>query len=307
MTLHVVVRSYGGENQKRRPSYYSKVLTLSSVVRALARVPEAEAIFLNDGPVPPDRLALMQRAGRVVSLGEEPAGMRASYRAALALADTEGWPDEDVVAFVEDDYLFTEDAFLALVEAVHELVEVSYFSLYGTRPDEADPASRHEHSLPRDWVSAPERRVGERLWFNRASITSTFAARVGALRADLPIFAQCMRPFRRRFFDHETCLLYQGVQPYHGRELFFGLPDDFEASPRGLLRAFVLVPFRMAMNRTARRQAEPHLLYTVAPNLATHLEHPVISPDRDWAAVAAEVEAWRAEQAVPRLDPEEPA
>jgi hypothetical protein len=30
----------------------------------------------------------------------------------------------------------------------------------------------------------------------------------------------------------------------------------------------------------------------VTPNLATHLEHLVISPDRDWVAVAEEVAQW---------------
>jgi hypothetical protein len=57
----------------------------------------------------------------------------------------------------------------------------------------------------------------------------------------------------------------------------------------------VLVPFRIALNRLARRRHAAHLLYVVTPNEATHLEHPVISPDRDWEAVAIEVTRWAAE------------
>ncbi len=57
---------------------------------------------------------MMERFGRVVQLAERPQGLRASYRAALLLCTTEPWSDEDVVSYIEDDYLFTEDAFLAL-------------------------------------------------------------------------------------------------------------------------------------------------------------------------------------------------
>jgi glycosyltransferase involved in cell wall biosynthesis len=292
MTLRLVYRSYGGENTKRRPHYYSKVLTLTSFVQAARRVPGAEVIFLNDGPIPADRLAIMRRFGEVVQIANQPRGLRASYRAGLALAQTRPWSDHDVVYYVEDDYLFTPDALGYLVEAVVGLPEASYLSLYGNRPDYADPNVRAEHSLPRDWAPAPDVQVCGRIWYNRAGIASTFAARVGVLRADFPIFLQCMLPFRRRFLDHETCLIYQGFVPYHGWELLLGLPEDFTLSARGVLRTIVLIPFRIALNLRARRQQEPHLLYTLTPNEATHLEHPVISADRDWEAVAAQVADW---------------
>ena len=98
--------------------------------------------------------------------------------------------------------------------------------------------------------------------------------------------------------DNETCLVYQGYVPYHGRELLFGLAGDFVPSLRGVARTLVLVPFRIAINRLARRRRDAHLLYALTPNEATHLEHPVISPDRDWRAVAIEVSQWAAEQGI---------
>jgi hypothetical protein len=292
MKHHLVYRSYGGENRKQRPQLYSKLLTLTSFVRAASRLAEADILFLNDGPVPPDRLAVMEQFGRVVQLAEEPQGMRASYQAALLLCTTEPWSDEDVVSYIEDDYLFTENAFLALAEASAELPQVCYFTLYGDRPDYSDPDSRITYSLPRDWTPAPDLRAGDRTWFHRAAIASTFSARVGTLRADLPVFFACMRPFRRRFLDHETCLIYQGYVPYHGRELLLGLPGDFLPSVRGVARAVFLLPFRIALNRLARRRGTANLLYAISPNEATHYEHPVISRDRDWDAVAVEVAEW---------------
>jgi hypothetical protein len=251
-----------------------------------------DVVFVNDGPIPGDRLAIMHQFGRVLPIADRAQGMRTSYRYALGLADRESWADDDVVSFHEDDYLYTADAFTALADAAARLPEAGYFSLYGDRPDYQAADVRRTHSIPRGWNPAPDRMVGDRRWFNRPSITSTFAARVSALRADLPIFYQCMRPFRRRFLDHETCLLYQACVPYHGLELLTGLPNDFEASLRGVVRTAVLVPFRIALNVRASRQPEPHLLYVLTPNEATHLEYPVVSDDQDWSAVAAEVLQW---------------
>jgi hypothetical protein len=292
MTLRLVYRSYGGENHKRRPYYYSKGLTLTSFVQAAQALPGAEVIFFNDGPIPGPRLELMERFGRVRQLADTAQGMRASYRAALSMVRTEPWADEDLVAYVEDDYLFTPEALVRLAEAGPALPEAAYFSVYGSRPDLADPQARIDHGLPRHWSPAPDLRVGDRVWFNRCSIASTFAGRVGAIRADLPIFFQCMLPFRKRYLDHETGLVYQGHPPYHGMELFLGLPEDFTPSARGVVRTAVLTPFRVALNLRALMQREPHLLYTLTPNEATHLEDPVISPDQDWEAVAAQVADW---------------
>lgn len=292
MTIHLVYRAYGGENNKRRPSYYSKLLTLNSFVRAAQRVPEVDVVYLNDGPIPAERLAVMESSGRVVSLGDTAGGMRASYLSGLRFPDREGWADDDVVMFVEDDYLFTAEAFVAFREAVDALPEVSYFSLYGERPDFHSAAGRERFAIPHGWHPQPDLVVGERIWFNQPSITSTFAARVGALRADLDIFVLCMGPFRHRFLDHESCLIVQGAIPYRGWQHVSGLPGDFEPSPRNVLRAIALIPFRFRLNKRARQQLRPHYLYALSPNEATHVEHPVISPDRDWEAVAHEVQAW---------------
>lgn len=292
MTIHLVYRSYGGENHKHRPAYYSKRLTLSSFLRAAERLPQADIVFVNDGPIPDDRLALMAGSGRVLSIGAQPSGMRASYTYALGLPDREGWPDADVVMFLEDDYLFTVDAFTALADAVRRLPEAGYFALYGERPDYGTADDRERYSVPDGWHPQPDLVAEGRTWFNLLSTTSTFGARVAVLRADLDIFEQCMRPFRRRFLDHETCIIVQGAIPYRGWQLVTGLPGDLELSPRGLARAAVLLPYRFALNRRARRQIRPHLLYAVTPNEATHLEHPVISPDRDWETIARETLLW---------------
>ena len=296
--LHLVLRFYGGENHKNRPPYYSKLLTLTSFVRAASRVADAEVIFLNDGPVPQPHLDLMHRYGTVRQIPNGPVGMRASYWRAVTLPRAHPeWPDTDILSLNEDDYLFRPDAFQALAEAASDLPEAQYFSVYGTRPDPSDPNVREVHSLPRDWAPAPDRLVDGRTWFNQPGITSTFSGRVGAFRSDRVVFRHCMIPFRHRFLDHETCLINQGYVPYRGSDIVHGLPGDFEPGLRGVIRTLFLIPFRLALNaHAAMRGGRRHLLYCLTPNAATHLDLPVISPDHDWAAEARSVAQWAAEQ-----------
>lgn len=294
--MKVVVRSYGGDNRKGRPSFYDKDVALASILRATDRV-DADLYFVNDGPIPPHRLETMAAAGEIIPIPGGPVGMRDSYRFALDLPSARGWADDDVVSFHEDDYLLAADAFVALGEAARGLPGVAYFALAGVRPtDIDDPVERKAHQTPRGWRPAPDADVAGRAWIHVMSTTSTFAARVGALAADRDVFEQCMRPFRRRFLDHETCLLYQGVVPYHGAELLTGLPGDFDPAarglPRALLRTLVLVPYRIGLGLRARQQREPHLLYAPAPPLATHMEIGGLAPGRDWATEAADVRDW---------------
>lgn len=296
MGLKVVLRSYGGDNDKGRPEFYSKDLVVASFVRAAraaSEVEDIEVFFVNDGPIPRLRLNFMERCGRVLQIPDGPVGMRDSYRYGLDMPQKYGWSDDDIVAYVEDDYLLVEHAFTTLIEGARALPEASYFALTGSRPtDYDDPAQQRLHGLPRGWRPLPDRVVGDDTWIHVLSVASTFAARVGPLRADRDIFEQCMRPFRNRYLDHETCLLYQGVVPYRGTEFFFGLPGDFVPGVRGVLRAGALVPYRVLLNRRARRQRTPHLLYAVQPSVATHLEVAMMNPARDWEAEAEAVTDW---------------
>jgi len=296
LELRLVYRSYGGENQKRRPPYFSKLLTLVSFLRAASRAPGADIIFLNDGPIPPERLQLMERFGEPHFIDKGPVGMRRSYRCGLALPDQLGWQDEDLVSYNEDDYLFTEEAFIALEGAARELASVSYFTLYDSSIDDDHPRGLRRHEIPRSWRAQPDLVVGQQRWRNIQATASTFSARVGALRQDLDIFYQCMVPFRHRLLDTETCLLYQGYVPYHGAELLTGLPGDFVLSPRGVIRAVGLFPFRVALNARARRQRRPHHLYALTPSAATHLETGQITKDQDWFTEALQSVEWAEKQ-----------
>lgn len=298
MTLKIVVRSYGGENRKNRPAFYSKLVALQSLLRAVQGLADAdragpEVVFLNDGPVPDDRLRLMEAAGEVVTLPR--VGMRRSYVAALRLAITRGWSDDDLVWFSEDDYLYTPEALSGLVDAA-ETLDADYFALYGGTADL--PVEDGKVLFPRGWHQGEAAVVNGRRWLRGVSTTSTFAARRGALRTDFSIFLQALLPHRTMLRDHDTCVVFQGYEPHRWADLAHDLVGRADGTPRQRLREAALVPFKAALNlRSHRRPANRRVLMTASPNLATHLETAMIAPGTDWARVARETAAWAAGEA----------
>jgi len=105
--LFVVYRSTGPDRFPRRPPYFDKLLCLRSFLLSFRRVGgEKRILFLNDGPVPDERVALMRRWGSVIDLpglGNGPSFRRA-VESALAM------PDGTVAYLAEDDYLYLEPA-----------------------------------------------------------------------------------------------------------------------------------------------------------------------------------------------------
>ena len=163
--------------------------------------------------------------------------------------------------FCEDDYLHTPDA-VQVLRALEPHPEASYVALYGATPDYANPREfPHGYRYPDGWPVQPEIEADGYRFVQAVSTTSTFGARLGALRADYPIFRQAMFPFRHRFLDHETCVIYQGRRPYTPMEHLTGPSHEFEPTPRGVARAAFLVPFRVGLTLRSRRNAhDPHLL-----------------------------------------------
>lgn len=296
MTVHLVYRSYGGDNDKDRPRWFGKLLCAASFVRA-AHEAGLRVHWLNDGPIPEDRMRLMEKFGDVLTIAGGPVGMRRSYVTALRYAIESQWPDDDVVYFCEDDYLHLPDSLRSL-QAVAEQSGVSYFALYGLTPEFAnEKEAPGAFAYPKHWKALPPIEAGGVQWVHGVSTASTFGARLGALRQDYGIFRQAMFPFRHRFLDHETCVVYQGRYPYHDKEYVLGPRGDFVPGLRGVVRAAVLVPFRLALTvRAGMQSRHPHPLYTAAPNIACHAEVGVMNPGRDWDAVAEDARRWAIEQ-----------
>ena len=294
-TVRPIYRSYGGENLKGRPAYYSKALCLASFLQAVEHA-SVRPVFLNDGPIDSDLVALMTRHGDVVQLGDRPLGMRASYRAALEHPLKASWSDSDVAYFCEDDYLHRPEAFTVLGEAADSIPEAAYFALYGGTRHHPVFGPGVPLRFPPGWRHRPDVVVSGSTWVNIPSTASTFGARVSALRDDLGIMRQGMVPYRSRLLDHETCLAVQGQRPYTAKEVLIGpAATRFRHGPQAVAENVVLSPFRLAFNlRSLSRRRRPHLLYAADPNLACHLETTFMSPGVDWDAEAVRSAEWAA-------------
>lgn len=285
MRLHVVYRTSGGENAKPRPPFYSKLLALCSVLRAAREVTGAELVFMTDGAIPDDRLRLMARHGEVVPSRRGPprsshVGFVESYLAALDVPRERGWPADDLVYHVEDDYLHRPEALAALVAAAEGIPQASYLALYGS-------------ILYHD---AGSYRPEGRLWLRAYSTTSTFASRVGTLAEDRSIHRLGVY---LPGVDTQICRAYRGVQPLSVLDVLAGLRgeigDDAPFRWRWKLAAIATAMKALALRRALR----PHVLVAPAECLAVHMELPYLGTgaDRvDWPSVAADVRAWAAEE-----------
>jgi hypothetical protein len=293
--LHVVYRSTGRENRKPRPPFYHKQVSLLSFLRtAEACETPVEIVFLNDGPIPPERLQLMSAAGDISSVPlatELPGGARArhalrhgrggggpirSYLEALALVHERGWPDDDLVYFVEDDYLHRPEALEDLLAAAEAVPQASYFAPSGSII----------------WPDTDGFVVGNRNWFTAESCTFTYAARISALKDDRLIHR--IGVFAGNTFDRAICRTYQGIRPYQWNhmvgDLISGRPgpaEPFSARMKRISLQTVMNLFAIKVG-VGRRQ----VLIVPEPAQAAHLELATLPPGIDWAAVAADTAEW---------------
>ncbi|OHV47999.1 hypothetical protein [Pseudofrankia sp. BMG5.36] len=295
MRLYVVCRSVGSENAKNRPSFYNKTLALASLLRAVENVDiPTQVVFANDGPIPPERLAMMSGAGEVLPI--RCGSNRSSYRLVLRLPRIRGWDANDLVWFAEDDYLYAADALAGVVAAAGKLPEADYFTIY-SRLRFAPGATRR-----RPTISALDRAEGDdeavpidrARWYRAVSSTSTFGAWVHTIVADERLLRTA--PFVGGAFDHATCLAYQGYRPFGLSELAGEPLDEPEEHPavKRVARRVALTGVRSTLNAVALARPEHSRRVLVAPDpdLATHMEMGQLAPGTDWEAEVRSVEEW---------------
>jgi hypothetical protein len=294
--LHIIYRSYGGENNKGRPAFYSKVVALASCIRAFEGLEAgtAEIIYLNDGPIPADRLRLMERSGEILAYSR--LGMKGSMRRALAIPYERAWPADDLVWFAEDDYLYLPQAFKDLVAAATAFPDADYFALYAlidTLLPNGSPDIEHRlRWFPGHWL---ERRcvvVGDRCWGRALGTTSTFGGRPRAIVEDRLLMQIAM--MYGGAWDTTTCMLYQGLCPFP----YVSLVESLRASRtvKGFVRDIAILAARLGLNgyQNVRRWtgSTPRLLIAPVQALATHLETQFLAVGADWNCLAEETQRW---------------
>ena len=284
--IHAIYRYTDAENGKARPPYFSKELALTSFVQAVnAAADDVAVTFLVDGAVAPGMVDLMQSVG-VLRNGTWSSN-RASYAEQLRLARS---ADADLVWFAEDDYLYADDALVALASAVRAKPDVDWFALSGPTPLHRLEL-RHAQSavtLPRSrrWPSADPARVGQRGWRRIDSTTSTFGGRPSAVRSAFWLLRMC--PWSGAAWDRTTCLALQGATPYPWRYLLSDLLPASTPARHKTLRVAWRIATRLAVNVAAMTQRRQQaVLVSPAVPLVAHLELPLEERADVWLARAA--------------------
>jgi hypothetical protein len=263
-----------------------------------------EVVYLNNGPIPEDRLCVMQRTGEVIQCSVP--GNVDSFRLQLALPVERAWPDEDLVWLSEDDYFYLPTALSNLAAAAAELTDADYFALYasiggrspegGTLPDYAP--------LPGDWVGSESVRVQDKTWQRGLSTTATFGGRVRALRDDRWLFEGAM--LTGTPWDHTMCLLYQGFQPFPWSDLKRRVRAASPSGPKKLARESAIALIRAGANLAQQLRcrvlgAKTRTLMAADPALITHMESGYLAAGTDW-----EREAYSHELRAHRREPQPP-
>jgi len=290
--LRIIYRSHSGENVKTRPPYYSKLLGLVSLLRAVEESGSSpQVIFWNDGPIPADRMALMREHGEVVQI--DGGSNRRSYRAAIDMAARSDWHPDDLIWFAEDDYLYRPEAFRMLMSAWRRLEDADFMSMYGGLALDLASPRNEPRALPRlGAVNVPyPAEIDGTNWFRGVSTTSTFGVRHAVLREDRRLLRAL--PYSGGSWDHTTCLTVQGLQPFTWTEIgaelvpFGSMPAA--RWPAAIARGAV----RTGVNLRSRRTMEHcRTLYLCDPVGALHMEMPAEGSALDWEALADDARAW---------------
>jgi hypothetical protein len=276
--LHAIYRSTGKVNSKPRPDGFSKHRSLESFLTAWPG--DGDLIFLNDGPVPSEQLALMEAAGEVIVRAATDA--MGAYWTALELALEQPWADDDLVYFGEDDYLYRPDTFAALAAAAEALPRADHFAPYATIGHTMPNGEPLHEGLRRPRLHGETLAVLDGVsWHHATSHTVSFAIRVGALRADRALHLLALRAGGA--WDHSMCLACQGRLPFTARELLDPLPG----APLG--RRAKVTAWRLAMSAVAlrRRAGGAHVIAAPRPALASHMEVGLTATGTAWEPLAS--------------------
>lgn len=304
--LHVIRRSTGKVNGKPRPAGMDKVVCLLSLLRAIERVEQdgdvVELVHLCDGRVGGAHGEVIASRGEVV---ERPLTLEMSYATAAALPLERGWPAEDLVYLVEDDHLHRPDALRLVLAAARASTGTGYFAFYadtdGLDPSTGVPPAPPVHA-PTQWRQSTSSLVVEGWEWRRAlAMTSSFLARVSALREDRLIHRFAFRTRGNPARDHVVAVSVQGHRPFTwGRPLQHVLHPDGQGSLEVRVKQSVwdvVLNVLGIVNRTRHRD-----ILSTRPSLSTHAQAGWLAFGTDWEQVAADTRAWAAERGLPTED-----
>lgn len=213
--LHIIYRASDSEKSDVRPSFYSKELSLKSLLVSVKEIKDFTFTFFYDGSGGDELIKLLKKHVAEVNITRlDHAGNSSSFWEAYKYAQK--LPETDLVYFVEDDYLHMPEALAKLVNCAETIQEADYITLYD-----------HPIRYASDYhfgLDVPHRDntiflSNTHHWRAQESTCMTFAARVKCLRDDEIIFDkyvhQVQVPEDRELFKRLQGLAgYEKGSPY---------------------------------------------------------------------------------------------
>lgn len=186
--LHIFYRASDSEKPEVRPPYYSKELSLKSLLNSLKRVKDYKLTLYYDSMVVPDvfRDLIKKGGGNIIkmnSLGNSGSFWHV-FKDALKL------PKRDWVYFVEDDYIHTLDSIKKLQECTERIKDADYITLFDhpvRYVDDYHYGLDLPHRNNEIYISQTHH------WRTQESTTMTFASKVETLQEDSLIFDKYVR------------------------------------------------------------------------------------------------------------------
>lgn len=242
--LHILYRFCQQENTKKRPQFFSKKRCLESLIRAFEYVKDRSTFhFICDGEIDQEIISLITDIAKIERLPS--VGNSVSFW--VTLQKSLSFPEQDLIYFVEDDYLHCPDSLVNLLDC-QESIECDYITLYD-HPVRYMP----DYELGKDWAVNKETIYVSKFhhWREVESTCMTFASTSRVLKADLPVFK----------------LHVLGRKVPNDRELFRQLQHlgSYQNSALPML---------------------PRRLVGPIPSLATHCEEPWLAPVISWEDIA---------------------
>ena len=268
MQLRVILRLTPSENRKNRPDWYSKETSLRSLLVAIEHARAAHidvtllaVIDISSGQsLSPGTATLIEEsADAVMPITGGTAGK--SWRPVVRLVrDVVPFADDDLIYFIEDDYLHVPDALMTLVKG-----ETEYRLLYAHERDHGKIDEPHN-----GWAHVP-------------GGTSSFAVTGAAFRSDAPLHI---------FFSHGGGawdeLSWRALGSHATKPGVSYVTWPFTRASKWS-RRWGLRPIRHAVFRALALAASclrNRSISVTVPFKATHAEADLLAAGEDWAVQA---------------------
>ncbi len=196
--LRVIYRASDSTNQKQRPPYFNKLACLRNFLAALSPIRPASMLMIYDGTMSHRWRRILPEYASVRNVDH----LGSSQSFVFALDSALLYPSEDIVYFVEDDYLHVPGSLDKLIECF-ETINPDYATLYD-HPVRYSAFPGVDRDLP-----IPNARVmttSSHHWQPVESTCMTFGARVRTLHEDKQVLLThavgFQHPRDRELFRH---------------------------------------------------------------------------------------------------------